>query len=240
MPAPPSPSSSTTWRSTQTTIGILLRQAGQPAAALAPLQEALAIARKLADASPSSTDSQLELANAELEIGDALRLTGNAPRPGHATNVGCRSSTKLVDAQPALTDQLQIFLLFGWKGLGATQQAASEPAGAVASWRRGVATDEHVRTSLGETLYYLAGCHARLGGIAGAAGSGLPATEGPAELDRAMALFRRAVNAGYRDVSWMNRDPDLDPLRARPDFQAMLADLAFPDYPFSRDAEAEP
>ena len=71
----------------------------------------------------------------------------------------------------------------------------------------------------GETLYYLAGCHARLGGIAGTAGSGLSAAEGAAELDRAMGVLRRAVAAGYRNVAWMKRDPDLDPLRARPDFR---------------------
>ncbi len=107
----------------------------------------------------------------------------------------------------------------------------------MASWRRAGATDEHVRASLGEALYYLAGCHARLGGIAGAAGSGLPASEGPAELDRAMALLRRAAENGYGNVSEMRRDPDLDPLRGRPDFQAMMADLAFPAQPFAIDGE---
>jgi eukaryotic-like serine/threonine-protein kinase len=147
--------------------------------------------------------------------------------------------TRLLDAQPTLADQLQIFLVFGWKGLGATQQAVGRPADAVASWRRAVATDERARSALGENLYYLAGCHARLGGIAGVAGSGRPAAEGPVELDRAMAVLRRAVDAGYRDVSWMNRDPELDPLRGRPDFRAMMADLAFPDQPFSIDVEGQ-
>jgi hypothetical protein len=130
-------------------------------------------------------------------------------------------------------------LVFGWKGLGATQQAAGQPADAVASWRRAVATDEQVRTSLGETLYSLAGCHARLGGISGVAGSGLPASDGRVELDTAMALLRRAVDAGFGDIYWMRRDPDLDPLRAQPNFQAMMADLAFPAQPFPIDAEAD-
>ena len=110
--------------------------------------------------------------------------------------------------------------MFGLKGLGATQQTAGQTADAVASWRRAVASDERTRSSSSETLYYLAGCHARLGGIAGTAGSGLSAAEGAAELDRAMGVLRRAVAAGYRNVTWMKRDPDLDPLRARPDFQA--------------------
>jgi hypothetical protein len=36
----------------------------------------------------------------------------------------------------------------------------------------------------------------------------------------------------------MKRDPDLDPLRVRPDFQALMADLAFPSDPFSKDTDA--
>jgi hypothetical protein len=54
-----------------------------------------------------------------------------------------------------------------------------------------------------------------------------------------MAVLRQAVGAGYRNVTWMKRDPDLDPLRMRPDFQALMADLAFPSDPFSKDMDAE-
>jgi hypothetical protein len=34
-------------------------------------------------------------------------------------------------------------------------------------------------------------------------------------------------------VAFMRRDADLDPLRARPDFQLLLLDLAFPGQPFA-------
>ncbi len=122
--------------------------------------------------------------------------------------------------------------MFGLKGLGATQQAAGQAALAVATWRRAIATNERIRTSFSETLYSLAGCHARLGGIAGTMGSGLSAALGAAELDRAMVLLRRMIAGGYHRLTWMKRDPDLDPLRVRPDFQALMADLAFPSDPF--------
>ena len=146
----------------------------------------------------------------------------------------------MIKAQPALADYLQVYLVFGLKGLGATQQAAGQAADAVASWRRAVASDERTRSSYGETLYYLAGCHARLGGIAGTAGSGLSAAEGAAELDRAMVVLRRAVAAGYRNVTWMKRDPDLDPLRARPDFRLLMMDLAYADRPVLERAGCRP
>ena len=53
-------------------------------------------------------------------------------------------------------------------------------------------------------------------------------------LERAMEMLRRAVAAGYWDIAWMRRDPDLDPLRPRADFQVLLLDLAFPADPFTR------
>jgi hypothetical protein len=52
--------------------------------------------------------------------------------------------------------------------------------------------------------------------------------------DRAMAALRRALERGYRNVNLIRKDPDLNPLRSRPDFQAMLLDLTFPADPFAR------
>jgi serine/threonine protein kinase/tetratricopeptide (TPR) repeat protein len=209
-------------------LGILLKQIGKPEEALASLEAARAILGKLAEANPTVTEFQIELANSQLEIGDVLRMTGQ-PGEARASYAGALAIIEtLIKAQPAFVDGLQIFLVFGLKGLGATQQAAGQAADAVASWRRAIASDERARSSDGETLYYLAGCHARLGGITGTAGSGLTAAEGAAELDRAMGVLRRAVAAGYRPAAWMQRDPDLDPLRARPDFQLLMMDQAFP------------
>ena len=52
--------------------------------------------------------------------------------------------------------------------------------------------------------------------------------------DRAVAALRRALERGYRNVNLIRKDPDLDPLRSRPDFQALLLDLTFPADPFAR------
>jgi tetratricopeptide (TPR) repeat protein len=43
--------------------------------------------------------------------------------------------------------------------------------------------------------------------------------------DRAVALLRRAVQAGYRDAAHMSNDTDLDTLRGREDFKELLAEL---------------
>jgi hypothetical protein len=37
-----------------------------------------------------------------------------------------------------------------------------------------------------------------------------------------MAQLTRAIDMGYRNLSLMKKDPDLDPIRSRDDFRPML------------------
>src|SRR5262249_11208295 len=46
------------------------------------------------------------------------------------------------------------------------------------------------------------------------------------EADRAMALLRQAVAAGYQNLAHMRKDTDLDVLRDRADFKQLLEELA--------------
>jgi hypothetical protein len=73
-----------------------------------------------------------------------------------------------------------------------------------------------------------------LAGLAAKPGSGVTATEGRAEADRAMEWLRQAIAAGYRKLAYLRTDTDLESLRSRPDFQLLLMDLGFPDDPFAR------
>jgi tetratricopeptide (TPR) repeat protein len=41
----------------------------------------------------------------------------------------------------------------------------------------------------------------------------------------ALRELRQAVQLGYRDFDWMQQDPDLEPLKLHPEFQALLATL---------------
>ena len=43
------------------------------------------------------------------------------------------------------------------------------------------------------------------------------------EPQRAIETLRQAIAAGYENFAWLHNDPDLDPLRDRPDFQAVVA-----------------
>ena len=46
--------------------------------------------------------------------------------------------------------------------------------------------------------------------------------------DRAIAALRRAIAAGYYADGEIQREPALDPLRQRSDFQELILDLSFP------------
>ncbi len=51
--------------------------------------------------------------------------------------------------------------------------------------------------------------------------------------DRAMVELRQAVARGIKPLEDYRTDPNLDPLRSRDDFRALLMDLAFPVDPFA-------
>lgn len=41
----------------------------------------------------------------------------------------------------------------------------------------------------------------------------------------ALKSLRDAIALGYRDADWMRQDPDLEPLKARPEFSSLLEQL---------------
>jgi hypothetical protein len=43
--------------------------------------------------------------------------------------------------------------------------------------------------------------------------------------DRTLALLQQAVARGYKNVAGMKQDPHLEPLRARPEFKALLVEV---------------
>src|SRR5205085_4143323 len=58
------------------------------------------------------------------------------------------------------------------------------------------------------------------------AAGGLPPADADRAAARAVAALRQAVTRGYRNLAFLLRDPDLDALRRRDDYAALLWDLA--------------
>jgi hypothetical protein len=49
-----------------------------------------------------------------------------------------------------------------------------------------------------------------------------------------VATLRRAIEAGFSDLTQLEHDVDLDPLRSRADFRTLIMDLTFPPQPFKK------
>jgi hypothetical protein len=139
---------------------------------------------------------------------------------------------KLAEAQPTVVS-FQSRLAFCLDQAGISFRRVGRPAEAVTSFRQSAAILERLATLQLTDRYNLACVRAQLGGLAAVPGSGISVAEGQAETERAMQWLHRAVAAGYRNVALMQTDPDLDPLRSRPDFQLLMMDLAMPDDPFA-------
>ena len=193
---------------------------------------ALSVFQDLANKYPAQSLILRDAAYFSTEIGEALRMGGHRSAAAKSYNRAIEMLGTLIAKNESVTVNRE-HLMQAKKGLGATQLADHKTAEAAATWRQAIAIGEGIPSLSDEPLYWLAGCHALLGGVAGESGSGLLAEEGPAELDRAMDALRRAVAAGYRSVSWIRRDPDLKPLHSRPDFQLLMMDLAMPAEPFA-------
>jgi len=214
-------------------IGYDLQQAGNPAEALAAFKRSLAIRQKLANANPNVTGFQSQLSNLHQFMGWALKQTGKPAEAMAAFEQAIAIKQKLIDANPTVTiwqSELATNLL----SVGGIHLKAGQTAEAVASLRRAVAIWRRLSSRAPKDLYNLACSHTLLAGLATEAGSGMTVAEGRAEADRAMESLRQAVAAGYRKLNLMRSDPDLDPLRSRPDFQFLMMDLAFPADPFAR------
>jgi serine/threonine-protein kinase len=214
-------------------VGYHLELTGRSAEAVSTFERQRAIMQKLVDANPNITTFQYELARSYAFIGWAYR---HADKPVEALAALARAIAilrKVVDSDPSVVT-FQGRLAFCLGLAGGIHLEAGRAAEASESLRQAVAILERLPSLEPLDRYNLACAHGKLAGLATMPGSGMTATEGRAEAERAMQWLHRAVAAGYRNVALMQRDRDLDPLRSRDDFQALMMDLAMPDDPFAR------
>ena len=108
---------------------------------------------------------------------------------------------------------------------GRARRALGDPAGAAADVRHALRLSEGLRLQEGWATFSIACSHAALAGLAGQEGTGVSADEGKAHADQAMALLRKAVDAGFGDIDEYRTEGALDPLREREDFKKLLTEL---------------
>jgi serine/threonine-protein kinase len=213
-------------------IGYEFQLAGEPAEALEAYQRALAIRQRLADANPNVTEFQSNLSSTHQVTGWALNQTGRPVQALAEFDQAIAIMRKLADANPGVMEwQTELANDLGF--VGGLHKKSGRTADAVASLRQAVAILERLPSRRPADLYNLACGHALLAGLAARPASGMTPAEARAESDAGIGWLRRAVAAGYRKLTFMRIDSDLDPLRSRKDFQLLMMDLAMPENVFA-------
>jgi eukaryotic-like serine/threonine-protein kinase len=116
--------------------------------------------------------------------------------------------------------------LLEMRGVAKSLVAVHRGAEAAAAIRQAATIWEKLNRTDSDSLYKAASFRAVTAAALRAADKSASAGhEADAEADRAMAWLKQAVSAGYKDAAHMNRDSDLDSLRAREDFKQLVAEL---------------
>ena len=205
-------------------IGEMLLQMGKPGEAETECRKALAIQQKLADDNPAVPIFRDRLAVALTYLGDVVRSNGRA-----AEAKGCYDraiSLKEPQLKEDRTDTLHRYYL-AWRDTPAR-------AGPPRSRRRrrrsrrysaGATVCDGLPTAFYPSWFETACCRATLAGLAGHDGAGVSVAEGKDAADQAMEWLGRAVAMGYRNTNQIRIESALDPLRNRPDFKKLTAEL---------------
>jgi hypothetical protein len=169
-------------------------------------------------------DHRQGLARIDTDIGE-LHGASDSPRQALASfERALAVRRKLVEESPE-TPNFTSELASTPRRRGIVEQRFRRAGEAVADYRQSIALLEGLTMPAPGDLYLLACNHSLLAGAAGQSGSGLSTTDREAEAAKALATLRGAIAAGWSDAAHLRVDPDLAPLRPRPDFQKLLADL---------------
>jgi serine/threonine-protein kinase len=117
-------------------------------------------------------------------------------------------------------------LAYAYCYLGQVQSGSGRPAEARAVSRKALALFERIDRDVLANHYDLACIRSLSSDLVRLDKNDAAAAEQSRRLaDRAMDALRQAVAGGFRDVAWIEKDPDLAPLRSRDDYKALIAGL---------------
>jgi serine/threonine protein kinase/tetratricopeptide (TPR) repeat protein len=229
-------------------LGTEFRDLGKPEEGLTAYRAALTLRQKLAADFPAVPAYQLDLGGCYCNVGHGLRDLGKAEESLDWFAKAIATLASLAAKAPK-GNTARLYLRNSHWGKAQSLVALDRHAEALADWDKAVAlSDAKVPGQLGmgramsriragkvEEALADAGELAKLKGWSAtslynlACIYSLASAKDRAKQDehaqRAVALLRQAVQAGYKNVPHIKKDPDLDPLRQRPDFQTLLAEL---------------
>jgi serine/threonine protein kinase/tetratricopeptide (TPR) repeat protein len=213
-------------------IGRHLARVGKTVEAIGYYRREEANLKKFAESGPLTPDNEDRLADCRTCIADLLRRVGKLDEALAACQNALALREQIVAAHPEVPfyrDNLGETYL----RLGQVRRDMGNLTDAATALRRACGHYDSIKSLAGNSAFFRACCHAELTRLGNRPDSGVSSAEGADHAETAMAGLCQAVSLGYRDPDSYRTESALDPLRNRPDFQALIMDLRFPELPFA-------
>jgi serine/threonine-protein kinase len=213
-------------------LGVIQRRLGRDEAAMASYRRAVDLREALVAEQPRAVQLRSELASTHLNLAYLLARLGHPDEALAAAERSLVLREALLEGNPG-SGQLRRERATSLVRVGLFRHAVGRRDEGLAEVRRALGLYEAIPDPPADQPFHLACYYAQLSRLAAGPDAVLPAAEGRAAADRALALLRRAVAAGQASPGSLRTDDDLDPLRDREDFRRLLLDAAFPAAPFA-------
>jgi serine/threonine-protein kinase len=201
------------------------RRAGRMEQAVEAYKEARRVAMGMIRDNPAHANARSFLSWADAGLANHLNAMR---RPIEALNYADEAveiGRRIVEADRRARESVSS-LASAVRERGIALKELGRPADAASALREAIALNRGLENPEPVDIYDIACCFSLLSTVFGDVDSGATA-------DEAMATLQRAIVAGYREPAHMRQDTDLDPIRSRPDFRALMLDLEFPANPFA-------
>ncbi len=217
-------------------LGTMYHMGNHRAEAEKPYRRADVLLEGLVADRPEIPIYRFSLARNAINLGILLSETGRQGEALPMLQTGGKTLEKLIHDHPKLVDYRRA-LPEALGPMGRLYRESGNLAEARRAYRRARDVLETLPYLSADELYNLAGILAQSASLSDARGlprAGVEPREEPASLDAAMDALRRAIAGGFQDLDRLRMDTNLDPLRARNDFQDLMMDMAFPADPIAR------
>ena len=199
------------------------QEAGQLDRGRETFQKALGVAEPLARENPAVIDYREAVIAIHNDFGHLQLRAGRDAEAARSFETALELAKKLPRGTPN-----QFSLAYIYRGVAKLRRKEQQTAAALEALQEAVRIGE---TNPGEkpySTYELACARALCSTVCVEGQSERTAVKLAASrryADGAMDALRQAVADGWKNVTWMRADPDLDPLRSRDDFKAVMAEL---------------
>ncbi len=208
-------------------LAIQLNTLGQLEESERRYRESLALIERVVAENPAVVEYRRVLATTYAEVGQFL-----VDRDAIGEGLDClnRAREQAETVRRSLPDNVSnlIALASVHRGIGKALGKQGKPAAGLESLKRAIAVVEGITRQDNLAAYDLACTLALCGEMAAALPAGAEGG-GPDSAhryeERSVSGLRQAIAAGWKDVDWMERDPDLRVLRDRDDFREVIRSL---------------